>query len=167
MLLDIVFNPEGLTRAFIFHVFSFQISNVLMNQLFIYELLRLIFPLNLNAEYGAQGMVSTSGDVYSFGIMLLELCTNKRPTNDMFGEEMGLKSWVSLSLHENAIIKVVDATLLEGEEKDFLVKEQCLSSLLSLAMECLATSPLDRIKISEVVVKLNKIRNTFVAKTKE
>lgn len=99
--------------------------------------------------------------------MLLELCTNKRPTDDMFGEEMSLKSWVSLSLKENTITEVVDATLLEGEEKDFSVKEQCLSSLLSLGMECLATSPLERIIISEVVAKLNKIRNTYVAKTKE
>lgn len=80
---------------------------------------------------------------------------------------MSLKKWVRLSLHENAITKVVDPTLVEGEEKDFSAKVQCLSSLLSLAMECLATSPYERIKISEVVAKLNKIQTMFVAKIKE
>lgn len=121
----------------------------------------------LNAEYGAQGIISTSGDIYSFGIMLLELCTKKRPTDDMFSGEMSLKRWVSLSLHENAIIKVVDSSLLEREEKDFSANEQCLSSLLSLAMECLATKPHERINISEVVAKLNKIKTMFIAKIKE
>lgn len=121
----------------------------------------------MNAEYGAQGTISTSGDIYSFGIMVLELCTKKRPTDDMFGGEMSLKSWVRLALHESAIIKVVDPTLLEIEEKGFSTKEQCLSSFLSLAMECLATSPYERINISEVVAKLNKIKAIFVAKIKE
>ncbi|KAK6131111.1 hypothetical protein DH2020_035156 [Rehmannia glutinosa] len=114
-------------------------------------------------EYGAQGIVSTSGDVYSFGIILLELCTRKKPTDEMFGEEMSLKSWVSLSLHDNTIIKVVDTNLLGIEDHNFSAKEQCLSSVLSLAMECLSISAVDRIRVSEIVTKLEKIRTMFLA----
>ncbi|PIN02391.1 Serine/threonine protein kinase [Handroanthus impetiginosus] len=115
-------------------------------------------------EYGAQGIVSTSGDIYSFGITLLEICTRKKPTDERFGDEISLKSWVSFSLQENKISEVVDTNLLGREDQNFLAKEQCLSSTLCLAMECLATLPSDRISISEVLSKLEKIKTMFLAK---
>ncbi|KAK9229854.1 hypothetical protein WN944_022820 [Citrus x changshan-huyou] len=35
-------------------------------------------------EYGREGRVSTNGDVYSFGIMLIETFNRKKPTNEIF-----------------------------------------------------------------------------------
>ncbi|PIN23328.1 Serine/threonine protein kinase [Handroanthus impetiginosus] len=114
-------------------------------------------------EYGTEGIASTSGDIYSFGIMLPKICTRKKPTDERFGDEISLKSWVSFSLQENRISEVVDTNLLIREGQNFSAKEQCLSSMLCLAMECSATSPSDRISISEVVSKLEKIRSMFLA----
>ncbi|KAL2513430.1 putative LRR receptor-like serine/threonine-protein kinase [Abeliophyllum distichum] len=69
--------------------------------------------------YGSEGIVSTSGVVDSFGIMLLEMYTRKKPTDAMFGEKMRLKGWVIQSLDENKIIEVVDANLLRREDTNF------------------------------------------------
>lgn len=116
-----------------------------------------------NAEYGTQGIVSTSGDVYSFGIMLLEMYTRKSPTDEMFGGEIDLKSWVNHSLHQNKIIEVVDANLVDREDTDFSAKEECVSSILALATECVEISPLKRFSRREIVSKLEKIRTVLLA----
>ncbi|CAL2254562.1 unnamed protein product [Prunus armeniaca] len=65
-------------------------------------------------EYGTEGIVSTRGDVYSFGIVVMEIFTRRKPTNEMFDEEMNLKQWIanSLLLTDAMIDEVVEANLL-------------------------------------------------------
>lgn len=109
--------------------------------------------------------MSTSGDVYSYGVMLLEMYTRKKPTDEMFGEKMSLKSWVSQSLSENTITEVADSNLLGGEDQNFSAKKQCVSSILALAIECLTNSPMERISMREVVARLQKVKSMFLATT--
>ncbi|KAJ0017139.1 hypothetical protein Pint_11740 [Pistacia integerrima] len=49
------------------------------------------------------------------------------------------------------------------DDENFSRKEECLSSILSLAMECTRESPGERINIREVVSKLLKIRVNYLA----
>ncbi|XP_057785108.1 putative receptor-like protein kinase At3g47110 [Salvia miltiorrhiza] len=110
-------------------------------------------------EFGSEGKVSTSGDVYSYGILLLEMFTCKRPTDDMFNGEMSLKEWVKNALQENAISGIVAAGLLSREDPQFSAKLECVESIFELAMKCLAFSPEERINMMQVVAALHKIKD--------
>ncbi|KAL3638684.1 hypothetical protein CASFOL_016591 [Castilleja foliolosa] len=113
-------------------------------------------------EYGSEGKVSTKGDVYSYGIMLLEMFTRKRPTGDMFSGEMSIKEWV----RENGAIEVIVAPgLLSREDQHFSEHEQCVSSVFDLAMKCLAFLPDERIDMIQVVATLHKVKSKLIAAT--
>ena len=111
-------------------------------------------------ELGMEGRVSTHGDVYSYGIMLLEMFTGKKPTDDMFDGEIRLKEWVSESLHENSV--PIAPALQSSEDQDFCAKEQCVLSIFELAMKCLATAPNERINMIEATTTLQRIYATMV-----
>ncbi|KAJ7947137.1 Receptor-like protein kinase [Quillaja saponaria] len=113
-------------------------------------------------EYGSRGIVSTKGDVYSYGIMLMETFTRKKPTNDMFVGVLSMKSWVNESV-PHATIQIMDSNLLSGEERHITVKVLCISSLMELALNCCDALPEERINMEGVLAALNKIKIKFMA----
>ncbi|PRQ48695.1 putative protein kinase RLK-Pelle-LRR-XII-1 family [Rosa chinensis] len=113
-------------------------------------------------EYGMQGIVTRRGDVYSFGIVVMETFSRRKPTDEIFVGEMRLKQWVANFLVADAIVEVVDATLLGTEEDhDFVCKRECLSSIMRLAVACSAESPEERINMQEAVAMLKAIKIKF------
>ncbi|KAK6130555.1 hypothetical protein DH2020_035701 [Rehmannia glutinosa] len=116
-------------------------------------------------EYGSEGKVSRNGDVYSYGILLLEMFTGKKPTDNMFNGEMSLKDYVHEALQENVVSEIVASNLLAREDQHFGAKEECVSSVFSLAIKCLTISPEERINIIETVAALKRIKAKIVANT--
>ncbi|CAA0809910.1 Leucine-rich repeat protein kinase family protein [Striga hermonthica] len=116
-------------------------------------------------EYGSGGRVSTSADVYSYGILLLEMFTSKKPTDAIFNEEMSLKEWVLKALRENAVAKIVGTDFLASEDQHFHAREECVSSIFGLAMRCLAVMPDERINMMETTAALQRIKAKVAADT--
>ncbi|XP_031116740.1 LRR receptor-like serine/threonine-protein kinase EFR [Ipomoea triloba] len=108
-------------------------------------------------EYGSSGMVSTKCDIYSYGIMLMEVFTKRKPNDEMFTGDLSLRSWVSNSL-SHTLEEIVDPTLMRLEELKFRQKLQCISSILELALSCTTESPEERMDVQTVMAKLNKIK---------
>eukprot|EP01018_Ginkgo_biloba_P027805 Gb_14202 [translate_table: standard] len=83
-------------------------------------------------EYGLGGRTSTKGDVYSYGIVVLELVTGKKPTSDMFEGELNLRKWVSMAFPER-VEEIVDECLLRDMRDERREEEQihnCLNPLI-------------------------------------
>ncbi|KAJ4959440.1 hypothetical protein NE237_026551 [Protea cynaroides] len=65
-------------------------------------------------EYAYGSQTSTKGDVYSFGILVLEMVTRKRPTDDMFVGDLSLHKWVKSQYHAGRVEKVIDSSLMRA-----------------------------------------------------
>nr|GMD22263.1 probable LRR receptor-like serine/threonine-protein kinase At3g47570 [Ipomoea batatas] len=79
---------------------------------------------NLFEEYGIGAKASTFGDVYSFGILLLEMFTAKRPTDALFmnGGCESLYEYVEAALSEQ-VMKIVDPLLLACLESNLGIRQ--------------------------------------------
>ncbi|CAN6705210.1 unnamed protein product [Malus baccata var. baccata] len=128
-------------------------------------------------EYGMGGEVSTYGDVYSYGILLLEMLTGKRPTDDMFNGGMDLHSFVVMALPER-VREICDPLLVQIEESSSSTNPrsnvgnlapndrrkrvvECLTSIARVGVACSVAMPRERKDMSNVVVELSLIRDVL------
>ncbi|XP_071916853.1 uncharacterized protein [Coffea arabica] len=112
-------------------------------------------------EYGSEGLISAKCDVYSYGIMLMEVFSRRKPNDEMFAGNLNLKSWINDSL-PNSILQVIDAKLLKREDANFAEKLECFSSIMELALKCVRESPTDRLSMKVVLKTLKKIKLKFM-----
>ncbi|XP_019155404.1 PREDICTED: uncharacterized protein LOC109152269 isoform X2 [Ipomoea nil] len=125
-------------------------------------------------EYWMGAKATTFGDVYSFGILLLEMFTARRPTDNLFSNECSICKYVATALPER-VMNIVDPLLLaylesiHGSDKlsdsyGNLVKfeennmHSFFLSIFKIGLSCASTSPLDRMRMEDVAKELHKIK---------
>ncbi|KAL7145401.1 hypothetical protein ABFS83_07G081000 [Erythranthe nasuta] len=108
-------------------------------------------------EYGMSNVISTEKDVYSYDILVLEMFTNKRPTDDSFMDHVNLHNFVDSTLPDH-VMEILDPQVQIGPRQNNNMFEDRMSCILNIGVSCSNEMPRDRISMSDVVSELSKIQ---------
>ena len=115
---------------------------------------------------------STKGDVYSYGIIILEMFLGKRPTDKMFKDGLNLHNYAKMAVAQpERLVQIVDPILLRDVEVYGTINlrqmdafaHKILVPILQLGLACSMQSPKKRMNIEEVTRKLHLIKNAYLS----
>uniref|UniRef100_A0A0E0KNA4 non-specific serine/threonine protein kinase n=1 Tax=Oryza punctata TaxID=4537 RepID=A0A0E0KNA4_ORYPU len=114
-------------------------------------------------EYGMGCRISTGGDVYSFGVLLLEMLTGKQPTDDTFADGLSIHNFVD-SMFPDILAEILDPHMTHREHQVYPAElfESCIKPLLALGLSCSMEYPKDRPGMQDVCAKLCVVKETFL-----
>ncbi|XP_031101967.1 receptor kinase-like protein Xa21 [Ipomoea triloba] len=120
-------------------------------------------------EYGLGNEFSTSGDMYSYGILLLEIFTGKSPTDDIFANGLNLHEYVKIAL-PHRVMEIADPTLLYRKEDSSSKSSQIspnkvveiLLSVLGIGIACSVNSSSERMNACTAMNKLRTIKSNLL-----
>ena len=106
-------------------------------------------------EHAYTTVMSEKSDVYSYGVVLLELLTKKEALDSSFSENQDIVGWVNSVWEETGdVAKVVDSGLAnELIVSNSNVREQVCQVLL-VAFRCTEKDPVNRPTMRDVVKQL-------------
>lgn len=96
------------------------------------------------------------GDIYSYGVLLLEMFTGRRPTDSFVDGTTSLVNYVKMA-YPNNLVEILDANAIyNGNNQDIM--DIFIHPIFRLGLACCKESPRERIKMDDVVKELNDIK---------
>ncbi|KAK1290036.1 putative leucine-rich repeat receptor-like serine/threonine-protein kinase [Acorus calamus] len=111
-------------------------------------------------EYGLGRHPWTQGDVYSFGVLILEIVTGKRPTDTIFQEGSTLQEWVKVHYPDDLEAIIDDALLRMSPSVSHCdeVWRDVTVALIELGLTCTQYTPSLRPSMIEVAHEIGALR---------
>ena len=112
------------------------------------------------------GRPSVEGDVYSYGVLLLEMFTGVSPTDVRIRDGLSLQKQVEMAFPDH-VMDIVDPKLFSETdvEHNLYAPENvysCLVSVIQCGLLCSKESPKERISIKDVSKELNSARTKLL-----
>uniref|UniRef100_A0A0E0I957 non-specific serine/threonine protein kinase n=1 Tax=Oryza nivara TaxID=4536 RepID=A0A0E0I957_ORYNI len=104
-------------------------------------------------KYGAGSQVSMDGDIYSYGVLLLEMFTGRKPTDNFIDVKMA---------YPNNLLEILDASATYNGNTQELV-ELVIYPIFRLGLACCKESPRERMKMDDIVKELNAVKKACSA----
>ncbi|XP_071904121.1 LRR receptor-like serine/threonine-protein kinase FEI 1 isoform X2 [Coffea arabica] len=104
----------------------------------------------LAPEYLQSGRATEKSDIYSFGVLLLELVTGKRPTDPTFVKRgLNVVGWMNTLVKENRMEDIVDRRCTNADA-------ETVEAVLEIAARCTDANPDDRPSMQQVLQYLEQ-----------
>ncbi|KAF5727735.1 inactive leucine-rich repeat receptor-like protein kinase [Tripterygium wilfordii] len=122
------------------------------------EVAMVTLSTNLGSYYQAPEALkvvkpSQKWDVYSYGVILLEMISGRSPVVQVGTSEMELVLWIELCIEEQKpLLDVLDPNLVPDVDK-----EEEIIAVLKIAMACVQTSPERRPTMRHILDVLNRL----------
>nr|GMC63299.1 putative leucine-rich repeat receptor-like serine/threonine-protein kinase At2g24130 [Ipomoea batatas] len=113
-------------------------------------------------EYGMGKRASTEGDVYSYGVLVLEIVTGKRPTDHLFEEGKTLHEWVK-SHYPHRLEPIVEEALVRCKPRGSVsynsnIWRNTILELIEVGLVCTQYSPGTRPSMVDVALEIGRLK---------
>ncbi|KAL4199881.1 hypothetical protein AMTRI_Chr03g146990 [Amborella trichopoda] len=105
----------------------------------------------LAPEYLHSGRATEKSDIYSFGVLILELVSGRRPTDPSFVKRgLNIVGWMNILSRENRLEEIVDKNCED-------VDTDSVEAILDIARKCVDANPNDRPAMNRVLQMLEEV----------